>query len=105
MKVELLYFDECASWENGLKNLETELQKEGLGASVRLIKIKNDEAAARLRFLGSPSFRVNDEELWPEERGLFALSCRIYSTPEGMKGWPSVEMLQEKLHVMKERSI
>jgi hypothetical protein len=29
MKIELLYFDGCPSWENGLKNLEAALQEEG----------------------------------------------------------------------------
>ena len=102
MKVELLYFDGCPSWENGLKNLETALQEEGITASVEMVKVKDDQDAALLKFLGSPSFRVDGAELWAEERKAYALSCRVYPTPEGMKGWPTVKMLREKLHRQEE---
>jgi len=53
-----------------------------------------------LEFLGSPSIRVNGVELWTEERDAFALSCRVYPTSEGMKGWPTVGMLREKLRIL-----
>jgi len=36
-------------------------------------------------------------ELWPEKRETYSLSYRVYTTPAGMKGAPTVEMLQEKL--------
>ncbi len=102
MKIELLYFDGCPSWENGLENLKTALREEGISDSVKLVKVKDDRDAARLRFLGSPSFRVNDIELWPEERESYSLSCRVYPTPGGLKGWPTLEMLREKVSAMKE---
>ena len=39
MKIELLYFDGCPSWENGLKNLEAALQEEDLSVPVELVKV------------------------------------------------------------------
>lgn len=104
MKIELLYFDGCPSWENGLKNLKAVLVEEGISAPVKLVRVNDDEDAARLKFLGSPSFRVNGVELWPEGRETYSLSCRVYATPEGIKGWPTTEMLREKLQVRKERT-
>jgi hypothetical protein len=97
MKIELLYFAGCPSWQTGLENLKTALQMEQLEDSVELVKVSNDMDANRQKFLGSPSFHINGQDLWPEERDLYALSCRIYILPEGVRGWPSVEMLQEKL--------
>ena len=79
IQIELLYFEGCLSWQTGLKNLKSALQ---------------------LEFLGSPSIRVNGVELWTEERDAFALSCRVYPTSEGMKGWPTVGMLREKLRIL-----
>lgn len=99
MKIEILYFDGCPSWEAGLKNLQTALQEEGLSASVEMVKVESDEDAARLKFLGSPHFRVDGMDLWYEERDVYSLSCRVYPTPEGVKGYPTVQMLKEKLHV------
>jgi hypothetical protein len=101
MKIELLYFDGCPSWENGLKNLETALQEEGLTASVEIVKVMDDADAARLKFPGSPHFRADGQDFWPEERKNYSLSCRVYSTPEGIKGFPTVAMLRQQLEQFK----
>ena len=100
MKIELLYFDGCPSWEAGLKNLQTALQEEGLSTAVEMVKVESDEDAARLKFLGSPHFRVDGMDLWHEERDVYSLSCRVYPTPNGIKGYPTVQMLKEKLHAV-----
>ena len=63
MKTEVLYFDGCPSWQTGVENLKTALQLEGLSWPVELVEIKDDADAQRRRFLGSPSFQVNDEDL------------------------------------------
>jgi len=101
MQIELLYFDGCPSWEVGLKNLEAALQEEGLPASVEMVKVTDNDDAARLKFLGSPHFRVDGQDLWSEERENYSLSCRVYPTPEGIKGFPTVAMLREQLKLFK----
>jgi len=100
MQIELLYFDGCPSWEGALENLKAALQAEGLQAEINLVKVESDEEAASLKFLGSPSFRVDGVDWWPEERKRYNLSCRVYATPQGMRGAPTVEMLREKLRSM-----
>lgn len=102
MKIELLYFDGCPSWENSLKNLEVALLEENLSASIEMVKVTDDDEAMRLKFLGSPHFRVNGHDLWPEERESYSLSCRVYPTPEGFKGFPTVAMLRQQLGQFKE---
>jgi inosine-uridine nucleoside N-ribohydrolase len=82
MKVELLYFDGCPSWQSGLQNLHSALQANGLDVSVELVKILDNDDAARKKFLGSPSFRVNCVDLWDEEREVYSMSCRVYATPD-----------------------
>lgn len=101
MKIEILYFDGCPSWEDGLKNLEVALQEEGLSVPVEMVKVIDDNDAARLKFLGSPHFRVDGQDLWPEEREIYSLSCRVYPTAEGIKGFPTVAMLREQLKQFK----
>ncbi|MGZ9165619.1 MAG: DF family (seleno)protein [Anaerolineales bacterium] len=97
MKIQLLYFDDCPSWEAGLKNLRTALKDENLSASIEMVNVADDDHATRLKFLGSPHFRVDGEDLWHEEREIYSLSCRVYPTPEGIKGFPTVSMLREQL--------
>jgi hypothetical protein len=99
MQIDLLYFDGCPSWQVGLENLKAAISQVGMDAEIRLVRVEDNEDAARLQFLGSPSFHVNGEDLWQEERTSYALSCRVYSTPQGMRGAPDVEMLRQKLQV------
>lgn len=97
MKIELLYFDGCPSWQTALKNLKTALQEEGIAEAITTFEIKDDEQAAKEEFLGSPSIRINGRDLWFEQRKNYSLSCRVYGTPEGVKGFPTVEMLRSKI--------
>jgi hypothetical protein len=97
MKIDLYYFDGCPSWQPGLENLRSALALEEARAEINLVNIRSDEDAQRLRFLGSPSFVVDGEDLWPESREEYHLSCRIYMTPAGFRGAPTVEMLRGKL--------
>jgi hypothetical protein len=97
MEIKILYIDDCPSWQGGLKNLKTALKAEELKATIRLIKVPDDAAAGRLKFLGSPSFWVNGVDLWPEARKRYNLNCRVYATPQGLKSAPTVEMLRAKL--------
>jgi hypothetical protein len=102
MKIQLVYFDGCAFWQRGLKNLEAALQEQGLAQSVELIKVSDEADARRLKFLGSPSFRINGQDLWSGECKSYSLSCRLYCTPQGLKGYPTVSMLKEALEKFKE---
>jgi hypothetical protein len=103
MLIEFLYFDGCPSWGDGVNNLEAALKTEGLEAEIRLVKVEKDKDAACLKFLGSPSYRVNSADLWPEVRQQYSLSCRLYHTPEGMRGAPTVDMLREQLKMIHEK--
>ncbi len=97
MQIDLLYFDGCPSWQPGLENLKAALAAEGVEAEIRLVKVETDQDAVRLKFLGSPSFQVNGVDWWPEQRERYDLSCRVYQTPQGLRGAPTVKMLREKL--------
>jgi hypothetical protein len=103
MQIDLLHFAGCPSWKGGLEKLKAALSAEGLKAAIQLVKVACDEDANCLKFLGSPSFCVDSQDWWPEERKQYSLSCRVYHTPQGMKGTPSVEMLREKFRTLENR--
>jgi hypothetical protein len=98
MKIDLLYFSDCPSYREGLENLKTALAAEGLQAKIRMLPVEDEALAQRLKFLGSPSFQIDGQDLWAEQRQTYHLSCRVYHTPQGLRGAPSVEMLRQKLH-------
>jgi hypothetical protein len=98
MKVEVLYFDGCPTYRAAHKTLAEVVCEEGLQAEVELVAVNTDEEARRLRFPGSPTIRVDGRDLFPTPaREDWRLGCRVYATPEGLKGSPTVEMLREAL--------
>lgn len=97
MEVNLLYFDGCPSWQIALANLQTALREVRLDISINVIEVKSDQDAAVVKFLGSPSFQINGKDFWPDDRQSYSMNCRVYGTPEGLKGWPTVDMLRQKL--------
>jgi hypothetical protein len=99
--IDVLYFDGCPSWKNALKNLRAALKAENIQAKVHLVLIGSDEEADKEKFPGSPSIRINGNDLWPLERQTYFLSCRMYRTEEGLKGFPSVSMFRERLKSLK----
>ena len=98
MEVEILYFDGCPSYREAQATLEEVLSQGDVTAEVRLVAVATDEEARRLRFPGSPTIRVDGEDLFPlPDRTEYALGCRMYATAEGLKGSPTAMMLRAAL--------
>ena len=97
MIIDLLYFAGCPSWRQALANLEMVIQEEKLDVTVKQIEVSSDKEAVQYRFLGSPSFQLDGVDLWPASRDDFSMNCRVYKTSDGLLGWPTIEMLRDKL--------
>jgi hypothetical protein len=98
VKVEILYFDGCPTYRAAQKALAEVLCEAGLGAEVELVAVNTDEEARRLRFPGSPTIRVDGRDLFPApEREDWRLGCRVYATPEGLRGSPTAGMIRGAL--------
>ena len=99
MTVELLYFDGCPSYAEllpRLRELVAELAPEG---GLELLRIESIEQAERERFLGSPTVRVDGEDVDPtaKDRDDFGLECRLYRTEEGLVRTPPESWIRAKL--------
>ncbi len=79
MEIEVLYFDGCPTWWTAVSDLQEVLSELGLKEEVRLVRVESREEAERLRFLGSPTVRVNgkDVESSIASEG-FGMECRLY---------------------------
>ena len=89
--IEVLYFEGCPHFEPTLSLADEVLSQLGVSAEVRKIEVRSPEDAERVRFLGSPSVRVDGKDIEPgaESRTEYALACRIY----GDSGLPPRELL------------
>ena len=91
MMIEVLYFEGCPNLAPTLSLVNEVLSELGLSAEIREAEVRTPEDAERLRFIGSPSVRVDGEDIEPgaERRTEYALSCRLY----GDNGFPPKEHL------------
>jgi hypothetical protein len=88
VKLEVLYFDGCPSHEALMPRLRMLMAQAGVDAPVALKRVESVEAAARKRFLGSPTLRVDGQDVDPTagERTDFGMKCRLYPSPDGLRG-------------------
>jgi len=67
---------------------------------VQLVEVSDDQEAHRLRFLGSPSLRINGQDVEPGagDRSSYGLQCRIHSTSDGPAGTPADQWILAALY-------
>jgi hypothetical protein len=95
MDVELLYFEGCPSWrvmDERLGVLGAEFDFEH-----QRILVDTPEAAERVAFLGSPTVRIDGEDPFAAPGAAVGLSCRVYSTADGLIGCPTLAELRSAL--------
>lgn len=96
MDVTLLYFEDCPNWkvaDEHLSALTAELPEMTLTRHL----VETPEEAERTRFRGSPSVQVNGADLFSDPDAPVGLSCRVYQTPDGPAGSPTIEQFRRAL--------
>lgn len=98
-QVDILYFDGCPNWERTNALVEEIAGELGLKPAIRRINVPDAEAAAQLRFLGSPTVRVDGLDVEPsaDKRHEFMLACRVYRTEHGLAGQPDPAWIRSAL--------
>jgi hypothetical protein len=96
MKIELLYFNSCPSYQQALANLKAALKEKKLQAELILIDVESEEKAQKVGFQGSPSIRINGQDLEGRDEG-FSFSCRLYRVNGKPATAPGTEAILAKL--------
>jgi hypothetical protein len=83
--VELLWWEGCPSYPRALEELKAAMREEGLDPdTIEVRHIDSDEQAERERFPGSPTIRIDGEDILPPDGGEpIGLSCRVYRLRDG----------------------
>lgn len=96
MKIEFLYFEGCPNHEPALQLLKKVMAEEGVVSPVKETDVVSDAMAQEVRFAGSPSIRVNNQDIEVEgiaEQG-YGRKCRIYSVDGAPKGVPPESLIR-----------
>jgi hypothetical protein len=99
MRIELLYFDDCPSYERLLPQLRALVDEHAAGTEIELRRVESTAAAESERFLGSPTVRVDGEDVEPaaSARSDFGLKCRLYRIADRYSQTPAEEWMTAAL--------
>ena len=86
MRIEVLYFDGCPNHTPTVERVKQIAADLGMQGRVEEIEVTSLDQAQQLRFLGSPTVRVNGVDIDPSPRQQtnYGLSCRVYSRVSGL---------------------
>ena len=95
MKIEILYFEGCPNHAPAEKAVRQILEELNVEADITHVDVPDNATAARVRFPGSPTIRIDGEDVAPEEtNGSYSLRCRVYQTNSGMAGVPDKDAIR-----------
>jgi hypothetical protein len=94
MDIVLRYSPGCHNWVEADHLLREALRIVGAaGATLTREVIETPEEAVAARFPGSPSIFINGVDPFAGAGAEFGLACRVYRTPAGLRGSPTLEQL------------
>jgi hypothetical protein len=105
MKLEVLHIADCPNWEEAGRRLQTALATAGVqdaAISYRLLSSPADAAATA--FAGSPTITVDGEDLFPSDGRTSDLACRVYFSPMGFAGLPTLDQITDALQQLADSS-
>jgi hypothetical protein len=97
--VEILCFASCPHGQAAIDRVRKESAAGRVAMDLRVVRVETEEEAHRLRFLGSPSVRVDGRDVDPEAEGRddYGLQCRIYADESGYHGVPPTSWIRAAL--------
>lgn len=95
MKIQVLYFKGCPNHEPTVARVRQVIERLGVGAAFSEVELTPDDDAAALRFLGSPTVLVNDQDIDPACRAnvSYGFSCRTYAGD----GMPTESLIEQAI--------
>jgi hypothetical protein len=83
MRVELLYWDGDPSYMTARQRLVEVLTEDAFETSIQMIAVSSAADAEFLSFPGSPTIRIDGQDIYPEGIGAIGLLLRAYPLEEG----------------------
>lgn len=90
---DLLFVSDCPNLDLARRRLNEAAARAGVELVVREQLVIDAEAAEELGMHGSPTILVDGRDVAGTRASEAAVSCRLYATPSGLEGAPSVDDL------------
>jgi|HubBroStandDraft_4_1064222.scaffolds.fasta_scaffold15914_2 hypothetical protein len=96
MRIEVLTFEGCPNAEGTGELVRQAVRLEAVDATIEFIVVNTPDDAQQMGFCGSPSVRVDGEDVEPSanSKGPYGLMCRMYRFGSEFSGKPSIAMIR-----------
>ncbi len=94
MIVRLLYSSECPNWRVTERHL-IRIAGECGDLTIERVLITTEVEAIAARFHGSPTMQFDGVDPFAGPGDSCGLSCRLYQTPDGLAGSPTLSQISE----------
>jgi len=96
MKVEIFYFSGCPNHVPAIDGVREALRLEGARGDMVEVEVKDAAVAQQVGFLGSPTIRVDGQDVEPAARAAsdFGMTCRTYIDRGQRTGVPPLEWIR-----------
>jgi hypothetical protein len=84
MKIEVLYVPGCPNHQPALEAVISVLATESVPTNICQVPVSSEGEAQAFRFPGSPTVRINGNDVEPDPRPTFGLACRLYANGTGI---------------------
>lgn len=98
MNIEVLHISDCPNTDEAARRLGAALTALGHGgAAVKMRLMESPKDTVGTAFAGSPTITFNGTDIFPGRAPVQDLACRLYSTPRGLAGAPSIDQIKDAL--------
>jgi mercuric ion transport protein len=107
VKFEVFYIADCPNHQPVVDRVREVLRSAAMSERIEEVEVCTSAEAEALRFIGSPTVRVNGLDVEPEARAVhhFGMGCRSYLDNGRRSGLPSVDLIRRSLPDMQKNSL
>ena len=92
------YIEACPNWEVAVERVHVAMTRLGVTATDLTYEvIDTPEQAEATGFVGSPTILLNGRDPFAQPTASVGLSCRLFMTPDGLAGSPTVDQLMHAI--------
>jgi hypothetical protein len=91
MRIEVLYVPGCPNYQPAVERIQGVLASESVLDEIHGVPVSTEAQAMAFGFPGSPTIRINGEDVEPNQTNTPGLACRLYAN---LSGVPSEEVLR-----------
>ncbi|TPG13410.1 DF family (seleno)protein [Pedococcus bigeumensis] len=97
MDIELLVMPDCPNDASAAELITNAVADTRVKATITHTIIASQEQARQCGFIGSPTILLNGLDPFARPDASPALSCRLYTTPDGLRGIPALRDLRQAI--------